>query len=163
MSLQSKFNLSSYRNFLHFLQFIYFLYLATFFICQPNAPTHSHILTSAENKIFIFSKNQIESCENAQFKLNFASDTACINQIKTSSDTFCGFPAKLGKEMASRLYAALIGAATPMVPTKLMPLWNHAAGPKTVFFWAPGEHPLDLQIEPVSLMEISLSFQYSNG
>lgn len=41
--------------------------------------------------------------------------------------------------MASRLYAALIGAATPMVPNKLLPLWNHAAGPKTVFFWAPGE------------------------
>lgn len=41
--------------------------------------------------------------------------------------------------MASRLYAAMINAATPMVPNKLMPLWNHAAGPKTVFFWAPGE------------------------
>jgi hypothetical protein len=41
--------------------------------------------------------------------------------------------------MASRLYAAMISAATPMVPQKLMPLWNHAAGPKTVFFWAPGE------------------------
>jgi len=24
-----------------------------------------------------------------------------------------------------------------MVPLKMMPLWNHAAGPKTVFFWAP--------------------------
>jgi len=39
--------------------------------------------------------------------------------------------------MASRLYAAMVGIATPFVPLKLMPLWNHAAGPKTVFFWAP--------------------------
>jgi len=39
--------------------------------------------------------------------------------------------------MASRLYSALITATTPMVPSKLIPLWNHAAGPKTVFFWAP--------------------------
>ncbi|CRK97167.1 CLUMA_CG010564, isoform A [Clunio marinus] len=39
--------------------------------------------------------------------------------------------------MASRLYAAMISAATPMVPARLTPLWNHPAGPKTVFFWAP--------------------------
>jgi hypothetical protein len=25
-----------------------------------------------------------------------------------------------------------------MVPAKLRPLWNHPAGPKTVFFWGPG-------------------------
>ncbi|XP_075228260.1 uncharacterized protein LOC142328423 [Lycorma delicatula] len=24
-----------------------------------------------------------------------------------------------------------------LVPHKLKPLWNHAAGPKTIFFWAP--------------------------
>ncbi|CAO1411703.1 unnamed protein product [Diamesa serratosioi] len=39
--------------------------------------------------------------------------------------------------MASRLYLALVNSAEKIVPSKLMPLWNHAAGPKTVFFWAP--------------------------
>ncbi|CAH8587231.1 unnamed protein product [Heterobilharzia americana] len=24
-----------------------------------------------------------------------------------------------------------------VVPTRLRPLWNHPAGPKTIFFWAP--------------------------
>lgn len=24
-----------------------------------------------------------------------------------------------------------------MVPARYLPVWNHAAGPKTVFFWAP--------------------------
>lgn len=57
MSLQSKFNLSSYRNFLHFLQFIYFLHLTTFFICQPNAPTHSHILISREQNFHFQQKS----------------------------------------------------------------------------------------------------------
>ncbi|KAF5285729.1 hypothetical protein FQR65_LT02257 [Abscondita terminalis] len=25
----------------------------------------------------------------------------------------------------------------PVVPQRFQPFWNHAAGPKTVFFWAP--------------------------
>jgi len=41
------------------------------------------------------------------------------------------------QEMASRLYQALVRTATPFVPAKLIPLWEHPAGPKTVFFWAP--------------------------
>jgi hypothetical protein len=40
--------------------------------------------------------------------------------------------------MASRLYQAMVAFADPKVPQKLRPLWNHAAGPKTIFFWAPG-------------------------
>lgn len=39
--------------------------------------------------------------------------------------------------MASRLYSALVAFADPKVPQKLRPLWNHPAGPKTIFFWAP--------------------------
>jgi len=39
--------------------------------------------------------------------------------------------------MASRLYQAMVRTATPFVPAKMMPMWEHPAGPKTVFFWAP--------------------------
>lgn len=37
----------------------------------------------------------------------------------------------------SKAYKALITATDRFVPTKLRPLWEHEAGPKTVFFWAP--------------------------
>ncbi|XP_076254958.1 mitochondrial pyruvate carrier 2-like isoform X2 [Rhynchophorus ferrugineus] len=30
-----------------------------------------------------------------------------------------------------------IAAADKLVPAKLQPLWQHPAGPKTIFFWAP--------------------------
>ncbi|TMW49487.1 hypothetical protein DOY81_005441 [Sarcophaga bullata] len=44
-------------------------------------------------------------------------------------------PAKLG--LPSKIYNGLIGAVDKHVPDKLRPLWNHPAGPKTVFFWSP--------------------------
>ncbi|KFB50867.1 AGAP004906-PA-like protein [Anopheles sinensis] len=37
----------------------------------------------------------------------------------------------------SRIYQAVVTTADKFVPGALRPLWNHAAGPKTVFFWAP--------------------------
>jgi len=37
----------------------------------------------------------------------------------------------------TKIYQALVKSAEPFVPAKLQPLWNHPAGPKTVFFWAP--------------------------
>ncbi|XP_074598035.1 mitochondrial pyruvate carrier 2-like [Brevipalpus obovatus] len=37
----------------------------------------------------------------------------------------------------SNLYHGVCTALDKVVPTKLQPIWNHAAGPKTVFFWAP--------------------------
>ncbi|EAA10365.3 mitochondrial pyruvate carrier 2-like [Anopheles arabiensis] len=37
----------------------------------------------------------------------------------------------------SKLYHGVINVADKFVPNALRPLWNHAAGPKTVFFWAP--------------------------
>ncbi|XP_031638518.1 mitochondrial pyruvate carrier 2-like [Contarinia nasturtii] len=37
----------------------------------------------------------------------------------------------------TKVYQLLIKSAEPFVPKKLQPLWNHPAGPKTVFFWAP--------------------------
>lgn len=37
----------------------------------------------------------------------------------------------------SKIYHGLVNTADRFVPTSLRPLWNHAAGPKTVFFWAP--------------------------
>jgi len=39
--------------------------------------------------------------------------------------------------VGSNLYRFLIKTFDPLVPQKLLPLWNHPAGPKTVFFWAP--------------------------
>lgn len=39
--------------------------------------------------------------------------------------------------MASAVYRALVAKAEPHVPAKMRPLWEHPAGPKTVFFWAP--------------------------
>lgn len=41
--------------------------------------------------------------------------------------------------MASRVYSAMINFADPKIPQKLRPLWNHPAGPKTVFFWSPSK------------------------
>ncbi|XP_039965605.1 mitochondrial pyruvate carrier 2-like [Bactrocera neohumeralis] len=37
----------------------------------------------------------------------------------------------------SRIYNGMIGTADKFVPTSMRPLWEHPAGPKTVFFWAP--------------------------
>jgi len=38
----------------------------------------------------------------------------------------------------SAAYRSVVRIADPFVPSKLRPLWEHPAGPKTVFFWAPG-------------------------
>ncbi|XP_037779018.1 mitochondrial pyruvate carrier 2-like [Penaeus monodon] len=37
----------------------------------------------------------------------------------------------------SAIYRAVIRTADKLVPPKMQPMWNHPAGPKTVFFWAP--------------------------
>ncbi|CAH1101880.1 unnamed protein product [Psylliodes chrysocephalus] len=37
----------------------------------------------------------------------------------------------------SVLYKKSMSALDKIVPAKLQPLWQHPAGPKTVFFWAP--------------------------
>lgn len=37
----------------------------------------------------------------------------------------------------SVIYRNVIAIADKCVPPKLQPLWNHEAGPKTIFFWAP--------------------------
>jgi len=39
--------------------------------------------------------------------------------------------------MSTAIYQALVRSAGRFVPKKLEPLWEHPAGPKTVFFWAP--------------------------
>ncbi|XP_018026972.1 mitochondrial pyruvate carrier 2 [Hyalella azteca] len=39
--------------------------------------------------------------------------------------------------MASAFYKLIIRNADKFVPARMQPLWNHPAGPKTVFFWAP--------------------------
>lgn len=44
-------------------------------------------------------------------------------------------PAKIG--LPSKIYNGLVGSVDKVVPDKLRPLWNHPAGPKTVFFWSP--------------------------
>ncbi|XP_013414173.1 mitochondrial pyruvate carrier 2 isoform X2 [Lingula anatina] len=37
----------------------------------------------------------------------------------------------------SALYRAGIRVLDKAVPAKFQPFWNHEAGPKTIFFWAP--------------------------
>ncbi|XP_047994745.1 mitochondrial pyruvate carrier 2-like [Leguminivora glycinivorella] len=37
----------------------------------------------------------------------------------------------------SKLYQGIVGVCDKFVPTNLRPLWEHPAGPKTIFFWAP--------------------------
>ncbi|ENN72118.1 mitochondrial pyruvate carrier 2 [Dendroctonus ponderosae] len=37
----------------------------------------------------------------------------------------------------SAIYTKCISAVDKFVPQKLQPLWQHPAGPKTIFFWAP--------------------------
>lgn len=37
----------------------------------------------------------------------------------------------------SLVYRKAIQVADKFVPQQFQPLWNHPAGPKTVFFWAP--------------------------
>jgi len=37
----------------------------------------------------------------------------------------------------SAIYRTLVGMGEKVVPNRLRPLWEHAAGPKTIFFWAP--------------------------
>ena len=37
----------------------------------------------------------------------------------------------------SAIYRTVIGVVDKRVPAKLRPLWEHPAGPKTVFFWSP--------------------------
>ncbi|GJQ68972.1 hypothetical protein Trydic_g6157 [Trypoxylus dichotomus] len=37
----------------------------------------------------------------------------------------------------SKIYKAVIGILDHLVPTALKPVWDHPAGPKTIFFWAP--------------------------
>ncbi|XP_073979281.1 uncharacterized protein [Rhodnius prolixus] len=37
----------------------------------------------------------------------------------------------------SKAYKAIISMLDKLVPEKMQPLWQHPAGPKTVFFWAP--------------------------
>uniref|UniRef100_A0A915KM59 Mitochondrial pyruvate carrier n=1 Tax=Romanomermis culicivorax TaxID=13658 RepID=A0A915KM59_ROMCU len=35
------------------------------------------------------------------------------------------------------IYRSVIILADKFVPNALKPMWNHPAGPKTIFFWAP--------------------------
>ncbi|XP_038207312.1 mitochondrial pyruvate carrier 2-like [Zerene cesonia] len=37
----------------------------------------------------------------------------------------------------SKVYKGIISVADKFIPQALRPLWEHPAGPKTIFFWAP--------------------------
>lgn len=39
--------------------------------------------------------------------------------------------------VAKKVYITIINTADKFVPEKFRPLWEHPAGPKTIFFWAP--------------------------
>ncbi|KAK3701026.1 hypothetical protein RRG08_063279 [Elysia crispata] len=44
---------------------------------------------------------------------------------------------RLMPRFATTFYEHLIRSAEPKIPDKLRPLWEHPAGPKTIFFWSP--------------------------
>uniref|UniRef100_A0A0B6ZXK9 Mitochondrial pyruvate carrier n=1 Tax=Arion vulgaris TaxID=1028688 RepID=A0A0B6ZXK9_9EUPU len=44
---------------------------------------------------------------------------------------------RLMPKFATSFYMFLINTAESRVPVKLRPLWEHPAGPKTIFFWSP--------------------------
>lgn len=60
--------------------------------------------------------------------------TCCYLFIWTIPADFLAF--RLCRIM-SALYRTLIAVADKRVPPRLRPLWEHPAGPKTVFFWSP--------------------------
>uniref|UniRef100_A0A2A4K0L1 Mitochondrial pyruvate carrier n=1 Tax=Heliothis virescens TaxID=7102 RepID=A0A2A4K0L1_HELVI len=37
----------------------------------------------------------------------------------------------------SRVYKSIVTIADRFVPGSMRPMWEHPAGPKTIFFWAP--------------------------
>ncbi|XP_022815301.1 mitochondrial pyruvate carrier 2-like isoform X1 [Spodoptera litura] len=37
----------------------------------------------------------------------------------------------------SKVYKMIVGVADRFVPGAMRPMWEHPAGPKTIFFWAP--------------------------
>lgn len=39
--------------------------------------------------------------------------------------------------MSKLIYSNTIRFADRFVPARMRPFWEHPAGPKTVFFWAP--------------------------
>jgi len=39
--------------------------------------------------------------------------------------------------MSTKLYKFIVKSAGKFVPKKMQPMWEHPAGPQTVFFWAP--------------------------
>lgn len=59
--------------------------------------------------------------------------SACSTQQPPKSSA----PASIGRGIPSKIYNVLIGSVDKFVPDKLRPMWQHPAGPKTVFFWAP--------------------------
>lgn len=44
---------------------------------------------------------------------------------------------RLMPRFASNFYQFLCRQGDKRVPEKLKPMWDHAAGPKTIFFWCP--------------------------
>lgn len=42
-----------------------------------------------------------------------------------------------GVALPTKIYNGIVKKVEPFVPNKFRPLWQHPAGPKTVFFWAP--------------------------
>ncbi|XP_026735295.1 probable mitochondrial pyruvate carrier 2 isoform X2 [Trichoplusia ni] len=39
--------------------------------------------------------------------------------------------------IASKVYTIIVSIADKFVPKSMRPMWEHPAGPKTIFFWAP--------------------------
>lgn len=63
----------------------------------------------------------------------------------------------------AKIYKGIITVADRFVPGQLRPLWEHPAGPKTIFFWAPAFKwalvltSLDSFTRPLELVSVSQS------
>ncbi|XP_076445846.1 mitochondrial pyruvate carrier 2-like [Babylonia areolata] len=69
---------------------------------------------------------------------------------------------KINEAKIAAMYHTMMSILDKFVPRPLTPLWNHPAGPKTIFFWAPlakwllvlaGINDVKRPVEKVSLLQ----------
>ncbi|XP_022815302.1 mitochondrial pyruvate carrier 2-like isoform X2 [Spodoptera litura] len=67
----------------------------------------------------------------------------------------------------SKVYKMIVGVADRFVPGAMRPMWEHPAGPKTIFFWAPAckwalvAASLDAYTRPLDKVSVSQSASLS--
>ena len=72
--------------------------------------------------------NHLGSTNNNHNNIAGSNTSICTNTITSIA---------ISSSASSMIYRTMIRSVDRYVPKKLRPLWEHEAGPKTVFFWAP--------------------------